>query len=168
MRRLITIALMVAPFVSGCQEKTPSERQKSKSEQNLAEYAKSPEGRRAMALTQEKAASKLRAKVGVTPSERTKRSIEGVWTSTPSKDGKTLRVSFSRDGLATMEEVDAKGGSSNFAQGSMTVVGARISGTMTDARKGLKPFAKWSLSRRSGTSAFLMGAKKLVPVSKRN
>ena len=126
---------------------------------SLEAYAASPEGRRQIARSKEAAAKRHPAMTPLAAADRRKRAVEGTWTAQTAVKGINMKVSFSRDGIVVMEEINADGVSVNHAQGTMNASAFGFSGTLTNARKSLMPFAKWTMLPRSGETWAMVGDK---------
>lgn len=133
---------------------------------SLEAYAASAEGRRQIARSKEAAAKRHPAVAPLAAADRRKRTIEGTWTAQTAVRGTTMRVSFSRDGIVVMEEINADGASVNHAQGTMNGSAFGFSGTLTNARKSLIPFSKWTMVPRSGGTWTMMGRKTSIALTR--
>lgn len=161
----MAIAMSLAATLTACGSSDQAAEKKRKTE-SLTDYATSTEGRRALALSQSRAAARNPQQARPSLTDATTRSIEGSWKSPPTTKGDRIRVSFSRDGLMTMEQVDRTGSSSNYAQGNLNVRGAGVSGSLTNPRKDLIAFRKWKLLNTGNSRWIMIGDKKTLPLSR--
>ena len=163
MRTAIPSAILFTLMLSAC----GSASEQGGDAKDLKSYVESSAGKRAIGASVREAERKRPPLRRMSRAQMNRNAVEGGWTSMRDQSGITLRASFSRDGVAFMEEVDASGSTKSYAQGTVTVGDAGASGTLTRARNSLAPFAKWTMRRLSDDSWTLIGDGRVVALVRR-